>query len=86
MEKSGVPPLTIKVTVVVWVSEPLVPVMVSVYVPVGVVELVVTLMVLLPEPPVMGFGLNEALAPEGSPPTLRLTLPVKPPVGLTVAV
>ena len=77
--------MTTRVTVAVWVSEPLVPVMVSVYVPVGVVELVVTLMALLPEPPVMGFGLNVALAPEGSPLALSVTLPVKLPIAVTVA-
>jgi hypothetical protein len=49
-------------------------------------ELVVTLSVLLPEPPVIGFGLNVAVAPEGMPFTLKLTLPVKLPDGLTVAV
>lgn len=52
----------------------------------GVLELVVTLMVLLPEPPVMGFGLNVALAPDGSPLALKVTLPVKPFTGETVAV
>jgi hypothetical protein len=45
-----------------------------------------TLMVLDPEPPLMGFGLNVALAPEGSPLALRLTFPVKPPDGVTDAV
>lgn len=49
-------------------------------------ELVVMLRVLVPEPPLMGFVLNVALAPEGSPLTLKLTLPVKPPDGVTVAV
>ena len=48
--------------------------------------LVVTLMVLLPEPPLIGFALKVALAPEGSPLTLKLTPPVKPPDGVTVAV
>jgi len=47
---------------------------------------VVTLMVLFPEPPLIGFVLNVALAPEGSPLTLKLTLPVKPPEAVTVAV
>jgi hypothetical protein len=51
-----------------------------------VVALVVTLMMLVPEPPVIGFVLNVALAPEGSPLKLKLTLPVKPPDGVTVAV
>ena len=49
-------------------------------------ELVVTLMVLLPDPPLIGFGLNEALAPEGRPLALRVTLPVKLPTAVTVAV
>jgi hypothetical protein len=43
-------------------------------------------MVLLPEPPLIGFVLKVVLAPEGSPPTLNLTLPIKPPDGVTVAV
>lgn len=81
MEKS----FTTKVTVVEWVSDPLLPVIVSVKVPSAVLELVVTLMV-LPDPPLIGFGLNEALAPEGRPLTLRVTLPVKVPTAVTVAV
>ena len=75
-------------TVVVWVrfGLVLVPVIVSVYVPAGVLELVVTLRVLLPEPPVIGFGLKLPLAPEGSPLTLNVTLPLKPPDGVTLTV
>jgi hypothetical protein len=46
-------------------------------------ELVVTLMVLLPEPFVIGFGLKVAVTPEGKPDADRLTLPVKPPEGVT---
>lgn len=42
-------------------------------------------MVLLPDPPVIEAGLNVALAPEGIPLTLKLTLPVKLPDGLTAA-
>ena len=38
----------------------------------------VTLMVLFPEPFVTGFELKVALAPEGSPLTLKLTVPVNP--------
>jgi hypothetical protein len=55
-------------------------------VPVGVVELVETFIVLVPEPPVIGLVLKVADAPEGSPLALRVTLPVKPPEGVTVAV
>jgi len=47
--------------------------------------LVVTLMVLLPEPLGIEPGLNVAVAPEGSPVALKLTVPVKPPDGVTVA-
>ena len=36
------------------------------------------------EEPVVGFGLNEAAAPAGSPDALSETLPVKPPFGVTV--
>jgi hypothetical protein len=50
-----------------------------------VLELVVTLIVLFPEPPLIGFVLNVALAPEGRPLTLKLTLPVKPPEAVIVA-
>ena len=46
----------------------------------------VTLMVLLPEPPVMVDGLNVAPAPVGSPLALSVTEPLKPPEGVTVAV
>jgi hypothetical protein len=38
----------------------------------------VTVIVLLPEPPVIGLVPNVALAPEGNPLTLRLILPVNP--------
>jgi hypothetical protein len=51
-----------------------------------VLLLVVTLMLLDPEPPLIGFVLNVALALDGSPLTLRVTLPVKPPDGVTVVV
>lgn len=47
--------------------------------------LVVTVRVLFPEPAI-GFTLNVGLAPEGSPVTLKLTLPLKLPDGVTVAV
>jgi len=50
-----------------------------------VLVLVVTLMVLFPEP-VIEAGLNVALAPEGSPLALKFTVPAKPPDAVTVAV
>ncbi len=62
------------------------PVIVNVNVPAGVLELVVTFKELTPEPPAIELGLNEAVLPAGSPLTLRATSPVKPPVGVTVAV
>ena len=77
--------LTTRVTVVEWVSAPLVPMIVSVNVPVGVVAEVVTLIVLLPDP-ATEVGANVAAAPAGSPLALKVTVPVNPFVGVTVAV
>jgi hypothetical protein len=51
-----------------------------------VLALVVTLMVLLPEPLVIEVGLNVAAAFEGRPVALKLTFPAKPPDGVTVTV
>jgi hypothetical protein len=76
---------TTSVTVAVWLSAPLVPVIVSVKLPVGVLVVVVTVKVLLLEP-VIEVGLNEPLAPLGSPLTPRLTVPLKPLSAVTVAV
>ena len=64
---------------------PLVPVMVIGKLPVGVVLAVVTVMVDEPEP-FTDVGLKLALAPAGNPLALKVTVPVKPPVGVTVAV
>jgi|SRR6516162_3655874 hypothetical protein len=86
-EKFPVPDaFTTRVTVVEWVNPPPVPVIVSVYVPAGVLELVLTFIALLPEPPAIGLVPNVALAPEGNPVTLNVTLLVKPPEGFTVTV
>lgn len=51
----------------------------------GVVVAVVTLMVLEPDP-ATEVGLNVAAAPAGSPDTLKVTVAVKPPEGVTVTV
>jgi hypothetical protein len=74
--------VTVSVTDVVWVSAPLVPVMVSGYEPGGVPVVVVTLSV----DDVIGWllGLNVPLAPDGSPLTLRASEALKPPVGVIV--
>ena len=61
------------------VSAPATPVMISALVPPGVLPSVVTVSVAL-EP--AGFGVNSALAPEGSPLTLSATLDEKPLIGL----
>ena len=54
-------------------------------VPVGVELLVAT--VIVEEPDVVtDAGLKLALAPAGNPLALKVTVPVKPPDGLTVAV
>ena len=60
---------------------PLVPLIVSVYVPVGALRFAVTVSVEVPVPPdvsVTGFGLNLLLVRLGRPVTLRVTAPLKP--------
>jgi hypothetical protein len=68
---------TLRVTLAVWVKLPLVPVMVSGYVPSGVVELVVTVSVEVPDP-VTVAGEKLAVAPAGSPLALSVTTPLNP--------
>ncbi len=86
MEKSrGDEEFTISVTVVEWTVEPLVPVIVIVDVPTGVVLAVVTVMVEEPEPVTDG-GLKEAVAPVGNPLAVKVTVPVKPLSAVIVAV
>jgi hypothetical protein len=46
----------------------------------------VVLTVSVDEFAVVGFGLNEAVAPAGSPDRLKVTLPVKPPLRVIVTV
>ena len=68
-------------TVVVCVSVPLTPVSVSIKLPAGVLAAVVTERL---DDAVAGFGVKLPLAPVGRPLTLKVTWPVKPPVGLIV--
>jgi hypothetical protein len=85
IEKSGVGgALTTSVTVVLCVKLPLVPTMVRINVPAGVDALVVTVMVDEPDPAIDG-GLNEALAPAGSPLALNVTAELNPFDAVTVA-
>jgi hypothetical protein len=69
--------VTSSVTVAVCVSAPLVPVIVSVELPVGVLPVVVTVSVEVPDP-LTEAGENDGVAPLGRPLTLRLTEPVNP--------
>lgn len=64
-------------------SEPEVPVMVTVEVPVVAVELAVNVTELVD---VVGFVPKLAVTPEGKPEADRVTLPVNPPEGVTVIV
>jgi hypothetical protein len=64
---------------------PLVPLMVSVYVPVGVRLPVDTVSVEVPEPAIE-LGLKLLLERAGRPETLNVTVPEKPLDGVTVAV
>ena len=69
--------VTTRLTLLVMLVCPLLPVMVSGYVPAGVDELVLMLKLLEPEALKLE-GLNAPVAPLGSPLTLKLTLPVNP--------
>src|SRR2546427_2667791 len=66
---------TTSLTVTVCVLPPPVPVIVRVYVPLGVPPLVFTVST---EEVVAGFGLNPVVEPDGNPLTEKLTGPVKP--------
>ena len=74
---------TVRLTVVVWLRLPEVPVMVTVLVPDVAVLLAVSVRVLVL---VVVAGLNEAVTPAGRPEAARLTLPVNPFSGSTVMV
>lgn len=76
-------PVTLRVTLVVLVSEPLVPVMVKVKLPVGVLLAVVIVSVEL-FPTLTGVGLNVPVALAGSPLTLNPIEPVKPFMALVL--
>jgi hypothetical protein len=68
---------TTKLTVVACVKLPLVPVIVNVEVPTGVLPVVVTVKVELPAP-VTDVGEKLAVAPVGNPLALSVTTPVNP--------
>ena len=72
--KSG--PLTVNDRLMFWVMLPEVPVTVIVAVPVAAVALAFSVSVLVDVP---GFGLNDAVTPEGNPVAVKLTLPLNPP-------
>ena len=74
---------TVRLSVVVSVRVPDVPVIVTVAVPVAVVALAVRVSVLLL---VAGLGLNAAVTPLGKPVAERVTLPLKPFNGVMVIV
>jgi hypothetical protein len=77
--------VTFSTAVVVLVSEPLVPVMVKVELPIGVLLVVVIVSVEL-LPTVTEVGLNVPVVLAGSPLTLKLMEPVKPLVALVFTV
>ena len=72
---------TVRLSTVVFVSVPCVPVIVTVAVPVVAVALAVKVSVLVE---VAGFGLKAAVTPLGKPTAERVTLPVKPFAGVMV--
>src|SRR6267143_4156770 len=69
--------MTVSVTFTLWLRPPLVHVIVSVYIPGGLVIAGLTVSVEEPEPVTKGL-LKEAVASEGNPDTLKLTVPEKP--------
>ena len=69
---------TVSDTVVLLMAVPLVPVMVKVDVAAGVLAAVLTVMIVVPDPPVMVAGLKLAVAPDGNPVTLGVIVPVNP--------
>lgn len=77
--KAGFPTVTVRLSVVVFVNAPDVPVIVKVAAAGAAVALTVKVSVLLV---VAGFGLNAAATPFGSPDTVRVTFPLKPPWGM----
>src|SRR5208282_5551139 len=72
---------TVRLSVVVFVSAPDVPVIVTVTVPVAAVALAVKVSVLVD---VAGFGLKAAVTPFGSPEAASVTSPENPLTGVTV--
>jgi hypothetical protein len=87
-EKSGVAAaFTTSVTEVLWLELPLVPVIVKVNVPVDVLLVVWTVRVELPAGgTVTEVGLSVQVVLLGQPLTVRLTVPLNPFSGVTVAV
>lgn len=75
--------LTVKLIDVVWLRVPEVPVIVTVEVPVVAVLLALNVTTL---EDVVGFVPKLAVTPAGSPDADKLTLPVNPPLGVTVMV
>jgi hypothetical protein len=73
----GIEAETLRGTVVVCVSVPDVPVMVSVTLPTGVLPVVVTVSVELAGR-LIELGLNDATAPAGKPVTAKFTVPANP--------
>ena len=71
---------TVKLSVVVALSAPDVPVIVNVEVPTAAVLFAVSVSVAFPT---VGFGLHDAVTPLGKPVTDMFTLPENPPAGLT---
>jgi hypothetical protein len=79
------PDVTMRTAVAVLVSEPLVPVMVRVELPMGVLEAVATVSVEL-APALTEVGLNVPVALAGKPLTLKLIVPVKPLAAVVLTV
>ncbi len=83
------PPVTVRLSVVVFVNAPDTPLTVTVTVPVVAVAVAAKVRVLVVEAglvTVAGFGLKVAVTPVGRPEAERVTLPLKQPDGVMVTV
>ncbi len=86
IEKPGVTPVTVRLTVVVSTVLPEVPVTVMLYVPGAAVEPTVNVSAELPDPPLIGFVPNAAVTPVGSVEVVNVTPELNEPIGETVIV
>ena len=83
---TGCGAVTVTVIVVLWRVAPLPPVTVTVYVPAFTLSAMLIVRVDVPEPPNIDGLLSVAVGPDGETEVVSVTVPEKPPDGVTVMV